>query len=297
MSHRNSRYDILKNIHDQKEPNLSLARKIHSKLVMIKNSCRSWIPKKINSTDFSNLESRREIISQKLANQLNFKVKYGPFKGLLLNSDFNWSKSDIAPMLLGTYEQPILEYIAKTSTNIRNFINIGAGDGYYAVGMLYANFSERAFAYEISEKSRQSILGNAISNDVKNRINIKGAVTNNFLSEYSEKELEESLILVDIEGAEFELFESLDVNKLIRTRIIIELHDFIEYSEHKVARLVSQFIESHSISIIKTGPRNLDEMPELENMHDSDRWLMISEGRPKLMKWLCLEPLHANSVN
>lgn len=101
------------------------------------------------------LEKRREKISKQLAEQLDFTVRYGPFKGLRLSTKFNWGKSDVVPMLLGTYEQSILDYLSTRRNKIRNFINLGAGDGYYVAGMLFSGLAR--YAYEMNKSSRELI--------------------------------------------------------------------------------------------------------------------------------------------
>ncbi len=46
----------------------------------------------------------------------------------------------------------------------------------------------------------------------------------------------------------------------------------------------------HKVSTITTSSRDLSRFPELRNYEDSDRWLIASEGRPRLMTWLRLDP-------
>ena len=43
-------------------------------------------------------------------------------------------------------------------------------------------------------------------------------------------------------------------------------------------------------TVIKNAARDLSWIPELDAMNDSDRWLICSEGRPKLMSWLIFAP-------
>ena len=44
------------------------------------------------------------------------------------------------------------------------------------------------------------------------------------------------------------------------------------------------------ISTLATTSRDLSKFSELFDYEDSDRWLIASEGRPKLMTWLRLDP-------
>ena len=43
------------------------------------------------------------------------------------------------------------------------------------------------------------------------------------------------------------------------------------------------------ISTLTTTARDLSKFPELSNYADSERWLIASEGRSKLMTWLKLD--------
>ena len=44
------------------------------------------------------------------------------------------------------------------------------------------------------------------------------------------------------------------------------------------------------ISKLTTTSRDLSKFPELFDLPDSERWLIASEGRSKLMTWLRLDP-------
>jgi precorrin-6B methylase 2 len=239
----------------------------------------------------SNLEKRRELLSNQLANLLDFTVHYGPFKGLELSREFNWSKSDIAPMLLGTYEQHLLEHIVESLSDFRNFIDLGAGDGYYVAGLLYSGLADSVVAYEMNESSRATILKNMEINGLSSGFEIRGTASPDFLDDFSTLELSNSLILIDVEGYEFELFEKIDMSRLKNTQIVIEIHDFEPDSEAKVTNLLSHLGRTHSLSIITTGSRNLDLYSELADFNDSDRWLLVSEGRPKSMRWVSCMPM------
>ena len=241
----------------------------------------------------SNLEKRREKISIGLAKKFEYTVQYGPFKGLRLSKKFNWGKSDIAPMLLGTYEQNLLEYIANRRIAIRNFINLGAGDGYYAAGMLFSGLARFAYAYEMNSSSRDLISKHMEINNLTDNFEIRGFAAPNFLDDFSEAQLVDSLILVDIEGGEFELFKQLDMTRLNACLIIIELHEFVPGSDSKISDLIFKLSGTHSLSVIKTGARNLDNFSELDGIPDNDRWLLISEGRPSNMKWVLCEPIQS----
>jgi hypothetical protein len=99
------------------------------------------------------------------------------------------------------------------------------------------------------------------------------------------------MIICDIEGAEFSIFSAECFSKLRGAHIIIELHGYLAPDGNTVEeRLVLDSKQFFQTSIVKTSARDLSSIPELEMVNDADRWLICSEGRPKLMSWLILSP-------
>ena len=48
--------------------------------------------------------------------------------------------------------------------------------------------------------------------------------------------------------------------------------------------------ELFDIKIFQTKERDLSKFSFLENFSDIDRWLMVSENRPNVMRWVKLLP-------
>ena len=197
------------------------------------------------------VEKHRKMLSFELARKLDFKVRYGPFKGMQMNPNLTWGMSDIAPMLLGTYEKPVVEYISSNRGKFNSFINLGAGDGFYVIGMTNSNLAKVSYAYEVSNESQLNIKRNAVLNNVADRVIIRGVATKDFIGDFTQEELANSLILIDIEGGEFDMFREIDLTSLEQTRIVIELHDFVEGSEAKVPEFISKLLSTHDVSVFK----------------------------------------------
>jgi hypothetical protein len=196
-------------------------------------------------------------------------------------------------MLLGIYEQEVLESIVALSLERKIFVDLGAADGYYAVGAVYSGLFERAIAFEISEEGRSAIALNARRNSVSDRIEILGIADTITLSKIHHDELldlGQVLMLVDIEGAEFELLTSEMLEEFKDAAIVVEIHDFFEGDDQRVAQLVKNAEKNFNNRWVHTGLRNPSAFPELANWSDDDRWILCSESRPKLMRWLILEP-------
>ena len=68
--------------------------------------------------------------------------------------------------------------------------------------------------------------------------------------------------------------------------MIIELHDF--YFSPK--KLISQLKKIFKTKILTTGNRDLSNYKLIENLHDTEKWLLVNEGRPKKMQWIVCTP-------
>jgi hypothetical protein len=254
------------------------------------------VPKRIlehrsQSRNAAAIVKRRVELGRKFNSKFNGTVKYGLFTGLQLGSDPTWAGfTDKSSQLFGLYEQEILkalEVIDKRDV----FINLGAADGYYSNGMLVAEKATKSYAYEIDEKSRDVLLINANLNGISDKIVIRGEVFPDFYNDFEKSELDNSIILCDIEGGEFAVFNRETFSNLRSAIIFIEIHDWVYGSENELlANIIADAEGSHHVEILKTSARDLTQFDELKDLSDDDRWIICSEGRPKLMSWLLLTP-------
>ncbi len=124
-----------------------------------------------------------------------------------------------------------------------------------------------------------------------NKLNIFGEATQDFYLSISKKDLDKAVILIDIEGGEFSLLNRESFTHLKNSIIFIELHDwFFKDGKEKLTKLMNDAKHFFKISTLTTTSRDLSKFPELKDYSDSDRWLLASEGRSKLMTWLRLDP-------
>ncbi len=154
------------------------------------------------------INKKRQLLSKELTKVFNHTVKYGPFAGMIFSEDCWWGCSDRGAMLLGIYEQEILNSIMSVSSKYNVFIDLGAANGYYSIGTLISQKFKISYAYEMSAKGRDVIQKNAKLNNCGNRLHILGEATKNFYKDIPKKDLDCSVILIDIEGAEFFLLNS-----------------------------------------------------------------------------------------
>jgi hypothetical protein len=193
-------------------------------------------------------------------------------------------------MLLGLYEQEVLNSLINIPSDYRTFIDLGAADGYYGIGVLVNNLFDKSYCFEISEKGREIIKRNAETNGLSTRVVINGIADKCFYNHLSQDEIDRSVLLIDIEGGEFDLLDKKIMGVFMKSFIVIELHNWIDGASEKLQKLIVDAQETHFIEIFSTSARDLSMFDELKMYCDNDRWLVCSEGRPQLMSWMRLNP-------
>lgn len=237
------------------------------------------------------VRERQERISLEVFDSVNGQVKYGPFTGLHLNRETWWGKLDLGSQCLGLYEKELLDFIETLPDDrFSHFIDIGAADGYYAIGMLVSKKINHCICFEQSEKGQQTILTNWQRNQAPGKLKILGEANELSLSSLRPEELQRSLVLIDIEGFEFELLSKAFLAKLQACTIIIEVHNWVENFLEKYAQLLRNAHHFFDIEMVERIDRTTSHLPELRDMTDDNRLLFTSERRPCMMRFLKLTP-------
>ena len=238
------------------------------------------------------LGAHKRYVSNRIANHYQNTIAYGPLKGFRFVEESHWSAADRGGMILGLYEQEMLNELRNIPSNYKTFIDLGAADGYYGVGVVVGKLVEKSYCYEITEAGKSVIRKNADLNMVSSQVIVRGEATKQIASEIPQSELDASILFVDIEGAEFDLFDSKFFQDFGRSIIFIEIHDFLRPDgKEKFAQLISDSQSTHHMKTIRMGARDLSAFPELYAWNDLDRWLLCSEGRARLMTWLRFDPV------
>jgi len=245
--------------------------------------------KKLLGLPLDPVNQRRVELSRQIATEFNFTIRYGPFKGVRYPKEVSWSSGDIAAILLGLYEQEVLQSLAMIPPRYNLFINLGAADGYYGIGVLVAGMFDHAYCYESRDKGQKVLQLSAQTNGVTDRLTIRGTATKDFYKEFSHDSLDRAVIMVDIEGGEFHIFDEAAFKVLRKSIIIIEVHARSE--NPKLSKLRRDAAHTHRVTEMKTSRRDLSNYVELKDFSDRNRWLLCSEGRKQLMSWLRFDPL------
>ncbi|WP_353432649.1 hypothetical protein [Polynucleobacter sp. MWH-UH23A] len=250
-----------------------------------------WVISKLGIRQLDAIQKRRIQISKTLDELLESTVKYGPFKGLKLSPKTWWGSADRGSMLLGLYEKEVLDSLQNIPKNFNTFIDLGAADGYYGIGVLVNKQFEKSICFEMSEKGRATIKENARLNNVLEKVEIRGIAKYDFYQELCPNTLLNSVLFIDVEGAEFDLMGKETFKVFSKAIIFVELHDwFFEDGSDKLKKLKNDSAETHNVTELTMRSRDLSIFPELKKLNDDDRWLICSEGRGQLMVWLRFDP-------
>ncbi len=185
------------------------------------------------------------------------RIMAGPFRGMKYVDEA--CGSSLHPKLLGTYERelfPIVESFRAAPLDL--VIDIGAAEGYYAVGLLHAGIARKVIAYEAEESGQRLLRKMATANGVENRLTIKGRCAPADLQREFEALGEgRALIVMDVEGAESALLDPDLAPGLRRTPVLVELHELCAPGILETIR--ERFTPSHRITRIDPEPRRMEE--------------------------------------
>jgi hypothetical protein len=236
-------------------------------------------------------EIRRMQLSNQIDELFSSTVKYGLFTGLRFDNRSSWIPYNRGNMLLGLYENEVVTSIATSSHSKDYFIDIGAADGYFGLGVLTAKLFKHSYMFESSLKGQEIILANGVLNHLTNQISVYGKAEFDFLDNIPELHVKNSVVLIDIEGAEFNLLNEYTLEKLRYAHLIIELHhEFLIDGLELLEKLRERINKWFKIEILETTSRDLSKIPEISKWSDTDRWILCSEGRPMAPIWWKLTP-------
>ena len=232
---------------------------------------------------------RLERISLETYDLCKGTVSQGLFKGLHLNSDTWWGKSDLGAQCLGLYEKEILDLISSQGP-FDTFLDIGAADGYYAVGLLHAKMTKKAICFESSAEGQRAISQNWLRNEKPGELEIHGEANEKSIATVANNLPEKTLVLIDIEGFEFQLLSQEILAALSKCTVIIEVHNWVDGFEEAYSGLLKELDRFFDISIISPLERNTQNIELLRSYTDDNRLLVSSERRPCLMRFLHVTP-------
>ena len=250
--------------------------------------------KNIHNTGLNNfIDKKKEFLGKKIVKLSKNKILYGPYAGTKILNSFRWSNTDIAAKYLGTYESQIQKKIILLSKKfkLKNFVDLGAAEGYHIISLLNKGYFSKGIAYEINKKSKDILRKNSIINKVLKKISIYSNASFESLSKNLKNiNQKKTLFLVDIEGDEFYLFDDKFCNFFSKSFFIIEDHKFNIRNKKTIDNFYKTIKKKFKIEIMKDISKNPYEFKILNKFTDDEKYLMMSEGRPESMHWIILYP-------
>jgi len=219
------------------------------------------------------------------------RVLSGPFQGMrYLSSPY----SQLGPKLLGTYEHELHHLIPTlVSTPSGHIVNVGAGEGYYACGLLRLMPKLRLTAFEQSERGRTLMEALAGLNGVRDRLTILGHCDREGLARVLDA-VPRSPVLMDVEGAEDELLDPPRVPGLRHTPVLVETHDFD--IPGVTGRLLDRFRPSHRCRRIPAVDPARAPLPKVPGFSRRELLLAAFERSAEDQEWLWMEPREAPPI-
>ncbi len=239
------------------------------------------------------------------------RVMAGPFVGMRYIGDS--CGSAYLPKLLGMYEREldhcVDEICARRPAVV---VDIGAAEGYYAVGMAVRNPQTRVVAFETEPHGQRQLAEMARINGVADRVEVRGKCEPADLQEALATALAEPVtpegkrtlaepaahgpggpaVVCDVEGYEQALLDPVAVPVLRGASVLVELHDFIVPGVTE--ELLRRFESTHEIQHIWQQERRREDFPwsTVGTRLLPRRYLdwAVSEWRPERMAWLWMKP-------
>jgi hypothetical protein len=235
--------------------------------------------------DLTRLDPTRWPIRHYVDNR-GLTVQAGPFAGLTFPPDVVGHPEladSLAAKLIGSYERelhPAIEHALAKAASI--FVNVGAGDGYYAVGVALRLPGTVVHAFDFDAGRRATCAALAELNGVEERVHVHGGCDTAWLAQLPD----DVFLLVDCEGCEAELLDPERAPPLRHATLIVELHDFLDPRSSR--RILDRFGTTHRIERVESEPRHVDEFPNLDFLGWKQREIAVSEFRFRPMEWAVL---------
>jgi hypothetical protein len=228
----------------------------------------------------------------RLAPLTGYTVLGGPFAGMQYNRKclLPYSSSGgVLKKLIGGYELECAPFIAKAINAAHpQVVNIGAGEGYYAVGMALASPKSMVLAFEADPYNQDLCADLATLNGVASRVHVLGFCTPELLRDSMTSN---SLVICDCEGGEIDILDPHAVPQLLEADILVELHDFINPAISTT--IFSRFNKSHRIETCRSNTLVVDH-PLLHALSEADRLHFTIDTRVAEMEWAFLSSYSAS---
>jgi hypothetical protein len=218
-------------------------------------------------------------------------VLSGPFAGTKLCLS-PLSGRHLLSYLLGTQEMELHGAVEQiVSRDYATIINIGAADGYYALGLARRVPRACVLAFEADSSHHQRLKASARANGVFERIFVRGFCSERDLRAALATVAKPVLVVCDIEGGEIGLLDPGLIRALRGIDLLVETHD--HYVDKCTKVLISRFASTHAVQQFSGRPRAASDFPTtalplLGRMFPETAIELMNERRKEPQQWLLL---------
>ena len=231
---------------------------------------------------------RRQVAARRLRELTRNTVVGGPFEGMTYVP--NAHGSAWCPKILGTYEQELRAIVEEIGElGFANIVNIGAAEGYYAVGLARRCPGTVVTCFELNTEAHATIRSLAEKNGVAERVTVLGACTHDRLQAAASRG--RTCVICDIEGAEIDILAPGLCPALVDACLLVEVHDCKRPECGSTLR--RRFGSTHDIVMIPAVVRQPADFPSGVRLPPRLFAASLDEGRPSGMFWFWMKPKKA----
>ncbi len=226
-------------------------------------------------------------------------VHYGS-RNTVLSGPFVGTKLYLSPLsgrhllgyLLGIQEIELHSAVENiVSREYKTIINIGAADGYYALGLARRLPQACVLAFEANSSHHKYLNASARANGVAERVFIRGFCRGQDLRAALATVRRPALVVCDIEGGEVDLLDPESIEALRNVDFLVETHD--QYVADCTEILASRFAPTHVVQQFSGRPRGASDFPSvalplLARMFPETAVELMIERRKEPQQWLLL---------
>lgn len=222
---------------------------------------------------------RAQLLQNTVVQNCGLAVQSGPFAGMKFID--RSAEGCHVPKLLGCYEAELHPHVeAAVRRGYDTVINIGAAEGYYAVGLATRMPSTIIYAFDTNADSHSVCRALADANGVGNRVTIGGTFHGDDFAAFADRR---TLVICDIEGAEVALLDPAKYPALKGMDIIVELHDL--FTATTSTTVIGRFEPTHDITLVRHGGRDVPLPPFFDRLGHLDQLLAVWEWRSGPTPW------------
>ncbi|MBL9148088.1 MAG: hypothetical protein JNM94_05275 [Phycisphaerae bacterium] len=185
------------------------------------------------------------------------EILAGPFRGMRYGR-FAWG-SQLLPKFVGTYELELhaaLESLIASEPDV--VVDVGAAEGYYAVGLARRLPRSTVVTFDTSPASRRLLGALASQNGVAGQVHIRGTCAPSTL-EAALATAVRPAVIIDCEGYEDLIADPIAVPSLARATLVVETHEPLVPGVE--GRIRERFAATHHVETLPQRPRSPHDLP------------------------------------